>query len=354
MGTEIGTPTPGVEDSGLTESSVMESLLATEMAEDICSFEFFQAVSLLQRLRDERRPVGGFSGPESEVVHFNVNPRLAFPASEIQELKLKPDAPAEMMVNFMGLTGPMGVLPYAYSELILERMRAKDHSLASFFDVFNHRAISLFYRAWQRCRFPVNYGTGSHDHFSHYLLDLLGLGTEGLPDRQAIEDEAMMHYIALFAMQSRSSSALEQVLADYFEVPVEVQQFTGAWYSLDQSTQCAMTEKESFSRQVGFGATVGDAVWDRQGRVRIRIGPIGMEQYTDFLPEGSAYAALRAITRFFSNDCIDFEVQLVLERNQVPAIELDLNAEHPARLGWVSWAKTAPLGADPDDTILAL
>src|ERR1700688_4043953 len=109
----------------------------------------------------------------------------------------------------------------------------------------------------------------------------------------------MMHYIALFAMQSRSATALEQVLADYFEVPVEIQQFTGAWYSLDQSTQCAMTEKESFSRQVGFGATGGDAVWDRQGRVRIRIGPIGMEQYTDFLPEGSAYAALRAITRFF-------------------------------------------------------
>ncbi len=105
---------------------------------------------------------------------------------------------------------------------------------------------------------------------------------------------------------------------------------------------------------MGAGAVVGDAVWDRQGRVRIRIGPLTMERYNEFLPEGSAYGALRAMTRFFSNNCVDFEVQLVLDRTQVPSLELDSNSKHPARLGWVSWAKTAPLGADPDDTILAL
>ena len=344
MGTEIGTQNAGL----------MESQLGTELVEDPCSFEFFQAVSLLQRLRETMRPVGGFSSPEDEAVHFYVNQRLGFPASEIQRLEVNDNAPAEMMVNFMGLTGPMGVLPYAYSELMLERARAKDHSLASFFDIFNHRAISLFHRAWQRARFPVTYAGGNRDLFSQYLLDLLGLGTTGLRDRQEIEDEALMHYISLTAMQSRSAVALEQVLANYFDVPVDVQQFTGAWYGLDRSTQCEMNDKESVSIQIGSGAMVGDAVWDRQGRVRIRIGPLNMERYNDFLPEGSAYEALRAITRFFSNDCLDFEVQLVLERSQVPTIELDLNSSHPARLGWVSWAKTAPLGVDPDDTILAL
>ena len=200
----------------------------------------------------------------------------------------------------------------------------------------------------------MTYAAGNRDLFSQYLLDLLGLGTAGLRDRQEVEDEALMHYISLTAMQSRSAVALEQVLADYFEVPVEIHQFTGAWYGLDRETQCAMNERESISSQVGGGAVVGDAVWDRQGRVRIRIGPLGIERYKEFLPEGSAYAALRAITKFFSNDCLDFEVQLVLERSQVPTIELDLNTSHPARLGWVSWAKTAPLSVDPDDTILAL
>ena len=336
------------------ETALASSPLGMDLHDDAPSFEFFQAVALLQRMLSDRRPVGHFFSPEDEAVRFHVNPRMGFPASEVQELQLHNDAPADMMVNFMGLTGPQGVLPYVYSELILERLRAKDRSLASFFDIFNHRAISLFYRAWQRTRFPVNYASGSLDFFSQYLRDLLGIGTAGLADRQRLEDEALMHYISLFAMQSRSAVALEQVLADYFEVPVEIEQFTGAWYALDKSTQCAMNEKDSMSTQVASGAVVGDAVWDRGGRVRIRIGPMGLARYDDFLPGGSANAALRAITKFYASGCVDFEAQLVLDRKEVPAVELDLDAKHPSRLGWVSWAKTAPIGADPDDTILAL
>jgi type VI secretion system protein ImpH len=331
-----------------------DSPMGEELVEHAHCFEFFQAVTLLQRLSESSRPVGGFSNPEEEAVHFRVNPRLGFPASPIQKLEIPEDAPPEMMVNFMGLTGPMGVLPYTYSELILERVRAKDHSMAAFFDIFNHRAISLFYRAWQKSRFPVTYSAGSRDLFTHYLLDLIGLGTGGLRDRQEIDDEALLHYVSLVGMQARSAAALEQIIEDYFEVPVEIQQFTGAWYVLDEATQCAMSEVDTASCQLGAGAVVGDAVWDRQARVRIRLGPLGMERYCDFLPDASAYKALRAMTRFFSNQCLDFEVQLVLDRSETPGTELDADAANPARLGWVSWVKTAPLGGHPDDTILTL
>jgi type VI secretion system protein ImpH len=334
-------------------SRLKNSPLGDQLAENACSFEFFQAVTLLQRLTD-LRPVGGFSNPEDEAVHFRVNPRLGFPASQIQTLEFSEDAPPEMMVNFMGLTGPSGVLPYAYSEMILERIRAKDHSVSAFFDIFNHRAISLFYRAWQKSRFPVTYSAGPRDLFTRYLLDLIGLGTDGLRDRQEVEDEALLHYVSLLGMQARSAGALEQIIEDYFEVPVEIQQFTGAWYGLDEPTQCAMSDMDTPSCQLGAGAVVGDAVWDRQARVRIRLGPLGMERYCDFLPEASAYKALRAITRFFSNQCLEFELQLVLERAQTPGTELDFDAANPVRLGWVSWLRTAPLGTDPDETILTL
>ena len=339
---------------GTKDSHLADSPLGRELTEDACSFEFFQAVSLLQRLRADAQPVGGFSSPEDEVVHFKVNQRLGFPASEVQNLEAEGDGQPEMTINFMGLTGPMGLLPYTYSELILERERARDHSLAAFLDIFNHRAISLFYRAWQRSNFPVTYAAGNRDQFTRYLFDLIGLGTAGLRDRQEIDDEALLHYVALLAMQSRSAVALEQIIADYFQVPVEIQQFMGAWYGLGSATQCAMTEDESPSIQIGQGAVVGDAIWDRQARVRIRLGPLSVERYCDFLPEGTAYKALRAITRFFSNQCIDFEAQLVLDRNEVPSVELDFDSHIPARLGWVSWASTRPLAFDPDDTILTL
>ncbi len=344
MGTQIGTQAPALE----------QTYLGSQLVDDACSFEFFQATALLQRLCDEKRPVGGFSDPADEAVRFRVNPRLGFPASEIQTLEVHEDAPAAMMVNFMGLTGPSGVLPHPYSELILERLRARDRSLAAFFDVFNHRVISLFYRAWQRSKFQSGYGAGARDFFTQYLHDLIGIGTPGMAERQDIDDEALMHYIALAAMQSRSAVALEQILTDYFEVPLEVQQFPGTWYGLDRSTQCIMNEDESVATQLGAGAVAGDALWDCQGSVRIRIGPMGIDRYSDFLPGAKGYAALRAITRFFGNDCLDFEVQLVLEAAEVPGVELDPEARQPARLGWTSWAKTAPMGTDPDDAILAL
>jgi type VI secretion system protein ImpH len=344
MATEIGSEITDVESFAIRDA----------LADDACSFEFFQAVALLQRLKGSVRQVGAFSSPEDEVVRFTANPRLAFPASEIQKLTLRETGPAQMTVNFMGLTGPSAILPYVYSEMILERLRAKDSSLADFLEIFDHRSISLFYRAWERSRFQVNYGLGSRDLFSRYLMDLIGLGTGGLQGRQSLEDEALLPFVSLLAMQSRSAEALEQIIAAYFEVPVEVTQFTGAWYSIDESTQCAMGDSESMSCQIGMGATVGDAVWNHQGRVRIRIGPLPLETYKEFLPDGSAFAALRGITHFFSNGCVDFELQLVLERNDVPAIELNADVDSPARLGWTSWAKTAPMCLDPDDTILAL
>jgi len=344
MATAIGTQDPGI----------VQMPLPAELAAEASSFEFFQAVAVLQRLWPERRPVGEFSAPEDEVARFRVNPRLGFPASEIQELELREDGPAEMMVNFLGLTGPMGVLPHPYSELILERLRAKDSALACFFDLFNHRAISLLYRAWERSRFPVTFGSANRDHFSHYLLDLLGLGTPGLRDRQEIEDEALTHYVSLLGMHSRSAVGLEQILGDYFEVPVAVEQFTGAWIPLHRPIQCSMNDQAAASCQLGQGAVVGDAVWDHQGRIRLRIGPLSLDRYNDFLPGGSACAALQAMVHFYTNGTLEAEAQLVLERAEVPRIELDFDTEQPARLGWISWARTAASDRDPDDAILAL
>jgi type VI secretion system protein ImpH len=258
------------------------------------------------------------------------------------------------MVNFMGLTGPAGVLPYVYTELILERLRAKDQSLAAFLDIFNHRSISLFYRAWQKYRFPVTYSSGERDRFTHHLFDLIGMGTPGMQGRQAVPDEALLHYVGLFSMHTRSAVVLEQILSDYFQVPVEIEQFTGDWYRLDAEAQCRLGEHEEPAQQLGTGAVIGDEVWDQQSRVRIKIGPLSLERYYDFLPDGSAFEPLRAITRFFSGDELDFEIQLILRRDETPGFQIDLDSPEAPRLGWVTWLKSVPLDRDPHDTILAI
>jgi type VI secretion system protein ImpH len=334
------------------DSHLKDTPLKIVLHEDACSFEFFQAVTLLQHLQRDRKPVGRFSKVEEEAVHFRANNTLAFPASQIQQIDYPDDAPPHMIVNFMGLTGPMGVLPYCYTELILERARAKDRTLPAFLDIFNHRMISFFYRAWEKHHFPVTYSLGDEDLFTHHLLDFIGLGTPGLQNRQAVPDDALMHFTGLLGMQSRSAAALEAILTDYFQIPVEIEQFSGAWYRLDPAIQTCMDDNDDLSQQLGQGAVVGDEIWNQRSRVRVKLGPLTLSQYRDFLPDGSGFESLRALTKFFSNDELDFEVQLLLSREQAPRCEIGSQGETAPRLGWISWLKSAPLNRDPGDTIL--
>ena len=115
--------------------------VAASLEREPYTFEFFQAVRLLARMYPGRQVVGRFTRPPEEVVHFGANPEVSFPPSQINSLELGEDSPAFMRVNFMGLTGPLGVLPLAYSQFVLERLRARDRTLRDFFDIFNHRMI---------------------------------------------------------------------------------------------------------------------------------------------------------------------------------------------------------------------
>jgi type VI secretion system protein ImpH len=340
--------------SGPSNPDVSGSKAIAELREEPFLFEFFQAVRLLERLFPDKSPVGGFNPPSAEVVRFVANSTLSFPASQVQALEWPKDEAGRMMVNFMGLTGPEGVMPLYYTSLLAERIRAGDRSAVDFFDIFNHRIISLFYLAWEKYRFSIAYEREGLDRFSHHLMDLIGLGTPGLQSRLAVLDDSLLYYSGLLAQHPRSAEALRNLLGDYFEVPVEVEQFAGGWYPLDRNTQTALQGGLSESEQLGFGAVVGDEVWDQTARVRVAIGPLSLEQYKDFLPQSTAFAALRALTNFFSNGEFDFEIQLILDRRDVPPCELGAEGADAPQLGWHTYIKTQPMKKDASETILQL
>lgn len=344
MATEIG-----LRNSELEEPGRLPALDAEPYR-----FEFFQAVRLLERSDPQRSPVGRFVAPNSEVVRFSAAQSLAFPASEIQSLQRREQGPPLMSVNFMGLTGPLGVLPVVYTTFVMSRIRERDLTLRDFFDIFNHRMISLFYRAWERSRFAVSYERDGRGPLSHHLLALIGLGTAGLQDRQAVADVSLIFYSGLLAQRPRSAQALRQVLEDYFDVPVAIEQFAGGWSRLAESDQCYLGARTGVSTELGLGAVVGDEVWYIQSRVRIVLGPLSLRSYLDFLPGGAAHETLRAFTRLVGEQELDFEVQLILKREEAPLCVLGEEREGAAMLGWLSWARSAPLDRDPADTILQL
>ena len=367
MDSESGRPDPGLdpEDEELDDAATLPALPRSRydvtpynkerLELDGPSFEFFQAVRLLERLNPERSAIGKYSQPRNEVVRFRANNTLEFPASDLHEVDFPENGIPRMTVNFMGLTGPAGVLPLYYTELVRDRIRSRDYAMRDFFDLFNHRIISLFYQAWEKYRFTVAYERGDRDKFSHHLLDLVGLGTKGLQDRTpSVDDEAFIFYSGLLSLQPRSGAALRGILMDYFDVPVEIEQFMGAWHPLTTDNQCWFEHGETLSEQIGTGAIVGDEVWDQQSAVRIALGPLTLRQYLDFLPEGSGYRPLRALVRFFAGGAMDFELKLILKKEQAPPCVLGAEGEEEPRLGWVSWAKTRMQDADPADAVLRI
>jgi type VI secretion system protein ImpH len=329
------------------------------------AFDFFQAVRLLGRLDAGRTPVGHGGPPGGEVVRFRAHLSLSFPPSAVHELtRPSPGRPVPAMtVTFLGLTGPSGVLPRHYTELLLrlekESRGPEKHAPRDWLDLFNHRLVSLFYRAWEKYRFYLAYERGLPDRaepdpFTRCLFSLVGLGTGGLRKRlrvasredgreqtlAAVEDLALLHYAGLLAQRHRNAAGLEALLRDYFGLPVRVSQFQGQWLVLEPANQSRLGAGNA---ELGVNVVAGERVWDVEGKVRVRLGPLGYGQFLRFLPDrapvpdNKAFFLLVHLVRFYVGPQFDFDVQLVLRAEDVPECQLAEGGPAEPRLGWNAW-----------------
>lgn len=343
-----------------------EATLREHLSSEARTFGFFQAVRLLRELAlqaEHRAPdelaredaVGGFGDPGKEAVRFTVPPSIAFPVSEIQEIGFSEDGPPVVAVNFFGLTGPKGVLPYIYTQLAAENMLEGSHALQDFLDIFHHRLVSLFFRAWEKSRpLEVMHYSPRSDHFTAALTSLLGFDYASSSGQRRALLRSLVAFVGLLSPGTRSGVNLQNFLRGFLGVPVEVVQFLGSWLPISRIHQCSLGDPDEGANRLGKGAVLGDEVWDQQSRIRIRIGPLSRSEYDDFLPEGRRYELLRTLTRFFCNDEFDIEAQLILEASDVPGVILEDPSAHPQPLGWCTWVSTSPFKEDAADAIFQL
>lgn len=318
-------------------------------------FEFFQAVRLLERIYPESSPVGRDVTPQNEAVHFRSRVSLSFPASEIQEIKevdneFSEQRKLEMFVNFMGMLGMNGVLPIHYTELAMDRARYGDTTLWAFLDIFTHRSVSMFFRAWEKYRFPINYERGK-DNFTEYLFDFVGLGTQGLRGKLNLEDESILPYSGLIIQKPHSASALSRILSDYFRITAKVEQFSGQWLSLDEES---ITKLGTSNSSLGRNTVAGLQVWDYQSKLRIVFGALSFIEFQAFLPNGTAHKSMKSIVCFLIGKETDFDVKLKLRAKEVPSTILTTRAKRRPMLGWTSFLKTKPFKKDDEQVILQM
>ncbi|WP_435017852.1 type VI secretion system baseplate subunit TssG [Tundrisphaera sp. TA3] len=353
------------------------------------AFDFFQAVRLLERLAPGSVPVGRDGPPGAECVRFRSIASLAFPPSAVADLRPgRDDGSAPVLVQaFLGLTGPSGILPRHYTELLIrlekETREADRFALRDWLGIFDHRLASMFYRAWEKYRFAIPFERGEAlrddpDPFTRALFSLVGLGEPplrrrlivpapspapaGEPPLAAVNDLAVIYYAGLFAHRPRSAVGLERLLADYFAAPAQVDSFRGQWLPLGAENQIRLGEGDhGDAPRLGVDAIAGEQVWDVQGRFRVRLGPLSYGQFAEFLPDPSPIPARKAIfllshlTRLYNGPDLDFDVQLVLRGDEIPECRLAPDDPEPGdvghRLGWNTWLRSLPAEADSDAAV---
>jgi type VI secretion system protein ImpH len=259
-----------------------------------------------------------------------------------------------MTVAFMGLTGTEGALPRHYTELLLQRAQMNDYGLRDFLDLFNHRLISLFYRAWEKHHCVVGYErareTGEEDRFARLLYAILGLGTAGIRERLNGDDASLLRYAGLLVQRPRSAHALLHCLSDAFQVPVRITQFMGAWLSLQEEDWTRLGTPGT-NNLLGQTAVAGIKVWDQQARFQVRLGPLDFETFSRLLPSGRAFPTMIRMTKFMAGPELDFNVHLVLKASEVPPCRLRVTPAYAPRLGWTTWLSSTPRYSNAEDVM---
>lgn len=294
-------------------------------------FSFFQAVLLLERMHYGRKKVGEVPLPKDETIRFAARKGFRFPASDVSGLE-EDEGRKKMEVTFMGLIGPSGVLPDWYHELVLGRERASDFAIGEFFDLFHHRLISLFYRAWKRNRVAAGKEKGNTDKFSVHLFHLLGLGAKP-PSVKELEN-SILFYSGRLSRQIPTAATIAAVVQHHLGVAAEIEQFIPRVFQLAPCDRTALGKANS---RLGVDAVCGSEIHDMVSTFRLCLGPMSYRQFVGLLPTGKNWESLVSLVRYIVGIEYEFEARLILTKEEVPVCRLGEVADGAPRLGWSTW-----------------
>lgn len=307
------------------------------MAAEPWNHDFFQALRRLECAAPQLPRLGRSRRLADDPLRLGQRPECTFAPSTLAGVEPGRDgAPPRLEQFFFGLGGPNGPLPLHLTEYARERQRNHgDATFKRFLDLFHHRLLCLFYRAWAESRPTVGHDRPADDYWAARLAALCGRGLPSLRGRGPLEDRERLHFSGHLAAQTRYPDGLVAILALHFELPVALEEFAGRWLALPGGSRLGLS-----AATLGADLCLGRHVWDRQHGFRLCLGPLDLTEYRRLLPGGDHWRELAAWIAEYQGEELDWEVELVLRRDQVPPLRLD----GALRLGLDSW-----LGAPPQD-----
>jgi type VI secretion system protein ImpH len=307
--------------------------LVEQLEREGTRFGFFQAVQLLHRLLPGTTPVGELGPPHQEPVRFRHDAQLVFHAADIAAVAVARardgSLRAEMTTTFLGLVGATSPLATVFSEELLHADGQEQASLRAFYDLFHHRLVSLFYRAWKKYRFEVGFRRDGSDAFSRRMLAFVGVDLAGAAPKRGLPPFELLSLAPLVSMRTRSARVLQIVLERLLGVErVTVTPFSLRRVTIREDERCLLARQNNV---LGSTFAVGRTVPDRSGRFRVTVGPVPYATFEALMPGGAMHARVRDVITQFAPAHLEPELELVLDREHMPRFQLC--AERGARLG---------------------
>ncbi len=323
--------------------------LQESLAQEPYTYDFYWAMRALEAYHPGNPRFGESLRPADDAIRLGEEASLSFAPSSISSfIPGNEGQRPRLEVLFFGLFGPNAPLPLHLSEYARDRIRnADDPTFSRFIDLFHHRFLSLFYRAWANSQPAVSHDRPEQDRFATYLGATCGYGMPSLRKRDEMPDLAKLHYSGWISNQVHNADGLQSILAGFFRLPVSIEQFVGHWMTLPEDTRCRLGESPE-TGALGLTAVIGAQVWDCQHKFRIVLGPLELEDYRRMLPGGESFKRLTAIVKNYIGDELHWDLNLILKKVQVPSIQLGTEGE----LGWTTWLCREPPTKDPRDLML--
>lgn len=298
-----------------------------------------QGLEPLLRYLDANAPLSkriGYSvSPKQDALRLGQTPLLHFHSSAFTGLHFnKVNGNYKLKNAYWGMLGINGPLPTHITEYAIERIyRHKDDTLAEFLDIFNHRFLSLFYRAWADAQPAVSHDRPEADTFKKRISVFAG----GLDDGGEASTEfgvplnAGPYLAGLFSQKSRSASSLKQVLSEYLGHDVSIEEFEGAWYTLQKNEQCQLGVHNA---GLGTDCILGQRTYQRCFNFSIVIGPLLYDEYIALLSNNERFAMIKRLATKMVGAEYSFSIKLALAPQQSRPSYLG-----EARLGINAWCQ---------------
>ena len=287
-----------------------------------------------------------------DIVRFGQDPSSEFATSTIERATRDGDGGLVLLERFLGMLGPQGALPSAYTdEAIMSGLKGED-SFPRFLDMFNNRFVQLFYRAWADARPIVQHDRPDDDRFLAYLGSTIGIGSPIYRDLDRIDDRLKLLYGGLMSPKTKSAARLKALITGVFDVKVEIDQCVGTWLHLDKDDQLKLGGfGPGGAGQLGADTIVGSKVYSVSDKIRIRIFTSTLEEYRKFLPPTRVKPnpwteKLFDLIDFYLGLEIEYEIELALPKRCASSVRMD--ATNSATLGHIGWLKPAVSGSGDD------